>query len=372
MVKGVYYYGILIIFLFFFLSGCIENSSNNKNFNSISVSSCEYLTDENKIFLSIDMVNPKHVECIILNDVGSIGSSYINEIENATYIELDESINYGEIYGLIIKSQYSDTILFSIGLNFNHNGQADFVEWELPGSSTFKLVSWEQTFDESAFYLGVLVKFEFSKDCGFHIIDSDGIEIASKYVDFTESETTIHFKESAFAPSLFNQSLNLVVTEGYFSDNDIIYQEKIRLDGNISLSIIDANFEWNEEKLWSWDEEEVYKLSEFDFTVLNTGDIPLYSGDYSMGSGRLPNIGDELKIIFEEEEDIIPICSTCLRIFKISPFGVVKPNKESTSNFYFDRYSPSIYVESPGIYEITLVLEVEGKEISFTKNTSIG
>ncbi len=355
--------GIAILLLAVALSGCTTPSNGFGSTSTFKLLSCLYYPNENKVLITINRSSSDSFTCWIVDSEGSIGSGCIGNVEQATYIELSKRVYPLDTYGLIVKK--SEEIVYTVGLQFQENNSVDIVDWEMPYLPTFRLVSWEQTYD-SEYHIALLLRFQCSDDVSFHILDSKGIEVGRGIAGFTERKILIHFNYDTFNATFFNQTFKLVVTKEYFS-GEIIHEEEIKLNNTVSLSIIDAVFNWEE---YHWNNLDKYKISNFSFTIRNDGDFPIYSGAYVYGH-RLPKVGNHFRVIFLGEEYEFDIGLT-LNHDKISSFGLIQPGKEITTTVFLESFNHKILADHPGIYNITTILDYYDSTTSITTITKVG
>jgi len=368
--------GMAILLLAVTLSGCTAPSNGTEDhtgrgFDSAStfkLLSCVYYPDENKVLISVEKSSSDSFSCHIVDENGSIGYGRIDNLEKATYIKLSGTVDSSIIYGLIAETYPISKVVYTAGLQFQEDGSVNIVDWNIPYSPVFKLMSWEQIFDEDVFYLGVSIRFEYSNDVSFHILDPKGIEVAAERVSFTESKAVIYFRYDSFDAELFNQTLKLVATSGYWFDEEIIYEKEIQLNNTVSLSIIDADFNWEE---YHWNNLDKFKVGSFNFTIKNNGDFPIYSGDYVYGH-RLPNVDNHFRVIFFGREYEFYIGGYVPSHNKIISFGSIEPSEEITTTVFLGLYNHKILVDRPGVYNITMTLDYYNSTTSLTTMTKVG
>lgn len=362
--------GMAILLLAVALSGCTVPSNGFDSTSTFKLLSCVYYPDANKVLISVEKSSSDSFSCHIVDENGSIGYGRIDNLEKAAYIKLSGTVDSSIIYGLIAETYPISKVVYTAGLQFQEDGSVNIVDWNIPYSPVFKLVSWEQIFDEDVFYLGVSIRFEYSNDVSFHILDPKGIEVAAERVSFTESKAVLYFRYDSFDAELFNQTLKLVATSGYWFDEEIIHEEEIRLDNKVGLSIVDAEFNWEKYKPFYWSDDEKFKISNFSFTIKNDGDLPIYSGDYIHGR-RLPMIDNHFDTILLGEEYRF-YTSHFLTRNRISSLGVIEPGEEITAAVFLGPTNHIISVDRPGVYNITITLDYYNSTTSLTTMTKVG
>lgn len=376
---------VFVIITIVFLAGCLNlttdsdisnipesSQSEDIHHSEVEIKTIDYNSNSNKITFTFDRGSiSKKLKCYILEDGEIIGSSnQISNIEQGKTVTVGNSLETGRTYGIVMMTQYDDVVYCTQGFTITSSNQVMFCDWALPSASNFELISWKQTFLEDYYNMGIQLSFRYHDDIKISILDSDGIEVKYGYASYPEYKATISLP---FDEQIFNEKLKLVITEySYFSESDnILYQEEIQLNGEVSLSITDASIEWK--KFWvNGLDTNAYYINSFSFTVRNDGDIPLYSGNF-YGAKELPQIKNIMTVTVEGETDEFEFEKWTTD--KIGGLGLILPSETVTADYEYIHASlakAGIVVYEEGYQNVIFEIRYFDKVATYTTSAYVG